>query len=200
MVYNSDMKVCVFGGTNPATNPKWYNVALEMGKFLVEGDFEKVWGGNAHGVLAQINAEFTEKGGATTLFLPEAYVDDLKSMNVSGDVVKSTSVCERAEQMLAVSDVVVVMPGGIGTIFEFWTALEVRRAEEHDFEIILLNYEGFYDYQLAHYGFIYANGFTKIGAGGAPYKIDPKNLFIVETTPEGVIKRLNEIRAKTKKI
>ena len=187
------MKVCVFGGTNPATNPKWYAVAEEMGKLLVLANLEKVWGGNSHGVLAQIHKEYIEKDAPNTLFLPDAYEDDLKTMTTD-KVIKTQTICQRAEAMLAEADVVVVMPGGIGTIFEFWTAVEVRRAEEYDFDIILLNYDHFYEHQLAHYDFINTNGFTKIGAGGAPYRIDPKDLFYVATTPNEVMDRLQDIQ------
>ncbi|MCL2846333.1 MAG: LOG family protein [Firmicutes bacterium] len=192
------MKVCVFGGTNPATNPKWFAVGEEMGKLLVAANYEKVWGGNSHGVLAQIHKEYVEKNAPNTLVMPTAYEKDLETMKTD-KVLKTESICERAEAMLAESDVVVVMPGGIGTIFEFWTAVEVRRAEEYDFDIILLNYDDFYQYQLAHYGFIYAQGFTKIGKGGAPYKIDPKDLFTIATTPQDVMTKLKEIEARRKK-
>ena len=189
------MKVCVFGGTNPATNPKYYSVAQEMGKLMAKEKFEKVWGGNAHGVLAEINKKYVGKDVKSTLMIPQTYESDLETMDVE-NVVKTKDILSRAEAMLAAADVVVVMPGGIGTIFEFWTAVEVRRAEEYKFDIILLNYDDFYQYQLAHYGFIYEHGFTKIGAGGAPYRIDPKDLFIICTTPQEVIARLKELRKR----
>jgi len=189
------LKVCVFGGTNPATNPKYYSVAQEMGKLMAKEKFEKVWGGNAHGVLAEINKKYVGKDVKSTLMIPQTYESDLETMDVE-NVVKTKDILSRAEAMLAAADVVVVMPGGIGTIFEFWTAVEVRRAEEYKFDIILLNYDDFYQYQLAHYGFIYEHGFTKIGAGGAPYRIDPKDLFIICTTPQEVIARLKELRKR----
>ncbi|MCL2569951.1 MAG: LOG family protein [Firmicutes bacterium] len=192
------MRVCIFGGTNPATNPKYYNAAEQVGKMLVAEGFEMVWGGNAHGVLAKIHKEYIEKNAKNTLFMPEAYKDDLKIMQTD-EVVKTQTICGRAEAMLAAADIILVMPGGIGTIFEFWTAVEVRRAEEFCFEIVLFNYENFYKHQLAHYDFINENGFTKIGQGGAPYKIDPKDLFKVATTPEQVIEKLKEIRKTWKK-
>ena len=187
------MKVAVFGGTNPKTNPKWYNVAQEMGNLLVKNKFEMVWGGNAHGVLAEIHKKFQEKGGKNTLLLPKAYEDDLKSMDVS-NVVMINSIADRTRAMLAKADAIVVMPGGIGTIYEFWSAVEYKRAEEFNYEIILLNYEDFFQYQLAHYGFIYDHGFMRIGFGGSPYKIDPKDLFRIATTPEAVIDILKKSR------
>ena len=189
------MKVCVFGGTNPATNPKYYDIACEMGKLFVEADIEKVWGGNAHGVLAQIHKHYVETGKPNTLVLPSAYEDDLKTMNTD-KVVKTDTIADRTRGLIAPADVIVVMPGGIGTIYEFWAAVEYRRAEEFSYEIIMLNYDGFFKHQLAHFDFINENGFTKIGKGGAPYKIDPKNLFKVASTPQEVIAEILKVRKK----
>jgi len=192
------MKICIIGGTNPATNPKFYQVAEDLGKLLVKEKFEKVWGGNAHGVLAQIAEKYNKSNVKSTLILPEVYKDDLEVMDVKS-VKMAQNITDRTIQMYEDAEVIITMPGGIGTIYEFWTALELKRAEEYDFDIILLNYEGFYQYQLAHYGMIYKYGFTKIGAGGAPYRLDPKELFKVATTPEDVITILKEIRAEKKK-
>jgi hypothetical protein len=49
---------------------------------------------------------------------------------------------------------------------------------------------------LAHFDFINQNGFTKIGKGGAPYKIAPEDLFRVASTPEEVVQILNKLRAE----
>jgi len=191
------MKVCVFGGTNPATNPKYIENAQKIGELLVKHDFEKVWGGNAHGVLAAINKHYQKQNKDHTLIIPEVYSDDLKTMNTK-KVVKAKSICTRMEAMLEAADggAIVVMPGGIGTIFEFWTAVECKRAEEFDIEIIVLNYDGFYQHQLAHFDFINKNGFTKIGVGGSPYRIEPTELFKVCGTPEEVVKELIALRKK----
>jgi len=192
------MKVCVFGGTNPATNPKYYDVACEMGKLLVECDLEKVWGGNAHGVLAQIHKHYVENNAPNTLVIPEVYQDDLQTMTTD-KVVTAETIAERTRGLIAPADAIIVMPGGIGTIYEFWAAVEYRRAEEFDYEIILLNYDNFFQHQLAHYDFINKNGFTKIGKGGAPYKICPTDLFMVASTPKEVIAELTKLRKRLKK-
>jgi len=193
------MKVCICGGTNPATNPKFFAVAQKMGELLVASDFEMVWGGNAFGVLSHIHKQYIEKQKKNTLLMPKAYEYDLDVME-SGKKDKVElidKVSERTYKMFTMADAVVFMPGGIGTIYEFWSAVEYRRAQEFDIEIILLNHQGFYKHQLAHFDFINKNGFTKTGAGGAPYKIAPEDLFQVVDTPEEVIEVL--MRAKTKR-
>ena len=193
------MKVCICGGTNPATNPKYYEVAQKMGELLVKSDFEMVWGGNAFGVLSHIHKQYLDKQKANTLVLPAAYKDDLKQMdgNMASTNVQSTEkVSQRTYEMFKLSDALVIMPGGIGTIYEFWSAVEYKRAEEFDIDIVLLDYKDFYKHQLAHYKFINDNGFTKVGAGGAPYKIKPEDLFMVAKTPEEVIEKLKEVQKR----
>jgi len=190
------MKVCICGGTNPATNPKYFAVAQKMGEQLVKNDFEMVWGGNAFGVLSHVHKMYLDRKAKHTLVLPEAYKDDLKQMQVEENktVHKTKEVSARTVTMFKMTNAVVCIPGGIGTIYEFWSAVEYKRAEEFNIDIILLNYDNFYKHQLAHFDFINKNGFTKIGAGGAPYKIAPEDLFHVCDTPEEVIKVLKKIQ------
>jgi uncharacterized protein (TIGR00730 family) len=191
------MKVCICGGTNPATNPKYYEVASEVGDLLVNNDFEMVWGGNAFGVLSHVHKKYIEKQRANTLVIPKAYEDDLKTMNTD-TVYKTEQVMERTQAMFSMTNVVIVMPGGIGTIYEFWTAVECKRAEEYELDIILLNYDNFYKHQLEHFDFINKHGFTKTGKGGAPYKIAPEELFRVVETPTELLAVLNDIRKNKK--
>lgn len=191
------MKVCVCGGTNPAVNPRWVEFAGRLGELLVKNNFEMVWGGNAFGVLSHVHKEFIAKNKANTLIMPHAYEGDLENMKTD-KIVRTELVVERTHQMLLMTHAVVICPGGIGTIYEFWSAVEGKRAGEYDIEIILLNYNGFFDKQLEFFNFINKEGFTKIGKGGAPYKIAPEDLFIVAKTPEEVIERLEIIRKKRK--
>jgi len=190
------MKVCICGGTNPATNPKYFAVAQQMGELLVENDFEMVWGGNAFGVLSHVHKMYLEKRAKNTLVLPKAYESDLAQMQHDDNttVQKTKQVSSRTVAMFSQANAVVFIPGGIGTIYEFWSAVEYKRAEEFDIDIILLNYDNFYKHQLAHFDFINKNGFTKIGAGGAPYKIAPQDLFHVVKTPSDAIKILKNIQ------
>ena len=189
------MKVCVCGGTNPATNPKWFEFAKRFGDLMCHGHFEMVWGGNAFGVLSNIHKKYIEHERANTLVMPKAYEDDLNSMETD-KIVRTDLVIERTHQMFLMTNAVVIVPGGIGTIYEFWSAVEGLRAGEYDFDIIMLNYKGFFDHQLKFFDFINREGFTKIGEGGAPYKIQPTDLFKVVETPEQVVAILEEIRKK----
>jgi uncharacterized protein (TIGR00730 family) len=193
------LKVCICGGTNPATNPKWTGFATKFGEMLCKNKFEMVWGGNAFGVLSNVHKEYIKSNTANTLIVPHAYENDLKTMTTD-KVIKTELVVERTHEMFLLADVVVFVPGGIGTIYEFWSAVEGKRAGQYNFEIIMLNYNNFFQKQLEFFEFINENGFTKTGAGGAPYAIKPEDLFTVFKTHEEVVEHLKKIVKTQKKI
>ena len=190
------MKVCICGGTNPGTNPKWLNFAEDFGQRLCDNNIDMVWGGNAHGVLSHIHAKYQQNQKKNTLVLPRTYEKDLESMEMekTDKVIKANRVSERTQKMYSLADVVVFLPGGVGTLYEFWSALEYKRACEFNIDIILFNHKNFFKHQLAHLDFIEENGFTKVGNGGAPYTMELADLFTVATTTEEVITKLVAIR------
>jgi uncharacterized protein (TIGR00730 family) len=187
------MKVCVCGGTNPATNKRFLHSVENIAKLFCENNIELVWGGNKHGVLAVIHNEYVQQKKPNTLILPKCYEDDLKEFELDPAVTTvkiSKTISERTDKMFEMADAIVFVPGGIGTIYEFWAAVEGKRAGEYSADLFLYNYEGFFDHQIAFFDFINQNGFTKIGAGGAPYKIEPTDLFSVAATPNELINKI----------
>ena len=192
------MKVCICGGTNPATNPKYLGFGDELGQLLCDNDIEMIWGGNAFGVLSQIHAKYQQNQKKNTLVLPRPYESDLEHMEMgkTDKVIITNRVNDRTQRMYKLSTTVIFLPGGVGTMYEFWSAIEYKRAGEFDIDIILFNPKGFYKHQLAHFDFINANGFTKIGKGGSPYTIEPTELFSIATTPAEVITQLLAIKKR----
>jgi uncharacterized protein (TIGR00730 family) len=185
------MKVCVCGGTNPKTNAKFLVSVEEIGKLFCDNDIELVWGGNLHGVLSVIYKEYVRRSKPNTLVVPKVYIDDLKNMKTDKVVVTDT-ISQRTDAMFAAADAIVFVPGGVGTIYEFWSAVETLRAREHKAKIFLFNYNGFYKTQIKFFEFINENGFTETGKG-SPYKIKPESLFTVVKTPKELLAKLQEL-------
>ena len=187
------MKVCVCGGTNPATNARFLTSTRRIGELMCDNDIELIWGGNQYGVLATIHQVYVERKKPNTLYLPKAYIDDLKGMTTD-KVVVLDSISERHKAMTYNSEAIVFVPGGVGTLYEFWASVEALRSGEIKNKLILFNFEGFFDKQLEFFDFINQNGFTKTGLGGSPYKINPDELFTVVTTPEELIQELLKLK------
>ena len=92
------MKVCVCGGTNPATNVKFTECVRRIGELFCDHDIELIWGGNKHGVLAVIHQVYIERKKPNTLYLPKTYIDDLNGMTTDKVVVLET-IGERQDAM-----------------------------------------------------------------------------------------------------
>ena len=94
------------------------------------------------------------------------------------------TVNERKNAFINLADVMIFIPGGIGTIDELLTAIEARRNHEHNVPIIVINGNGFFNQLLSMLERIYDEGFA-----------DSKNrqLYFVADTVEEAIEYLSEL-------
>jgi len=90
---------------------------------------------------------------------PEIYKDDFKNLDCDQELV-TKSVNERTDLMIDESDLMLFLPGGIGTIYEFMTAVERKRSKKFDKPIILYNCNGFFDDLISMLEHIYQEKFT----------------------------------------
>lgn len=91
---------------------------------------------------------------------PEAYKDDFKNLNCTDEVI-AKSVNERTEKAISLSDALIFLPGGIGTIYELYASIESKRCHEFDKPIIIYNSKGFYDKLLDFMEKLYQEKFLK---------------------------------------
>ena len=90
-------------------------------------------------------------------------------------------------QIIKKSDAIIVLPGGFGTVYEFFTTLQGKICEEHNLPIILYNSCGYYDELIKFIDKMYINNFTRS---------DIKELYSVANSIDDVIKILNNYDKK----
>jgi uncharacterized protein (TIGR00730 family) len=136
--------VCVFCGSTPGANSSFTAAAEELGRLLAEAGFGLVFGGGAAGLMGSVSDGVLRAGGAVTGVIPQALMDrelgrtDLPELHVV------TSMHERKALMYELSDAFVTLPGGLGTLDEFfetatWTKLGLHRKPS-----LILDTDGFY--------------------------------------------------------
>lgn len=91
---------------------------------------------------------------------PEAYVDDFKDLKCTTEIT-TKSVNDRTDGLINESDILLFLPGGFGSVYELFTAIESKRCHEHNRIILIYNSEGFYDQLLAFIEKIYSEKFAK---------------------------------------
>ena len=90
---------------------------------------------------------------------PEIYKSDFDNLECSEEIT-TKSVAERTEKAIESSDAVIFLPGGIGTIYEFFSALESKRSHEFDKPIVLYNSCGYFNQMISMLDKVYDENFT----------------------------------------
>ena len=90
---------------------------------------------------------------------PEAYKDDFKNLEC-GTEITTKSVSERTDNIIESSDALIFLPGGIGTIYELFTAIESKRCHEFNKPIVIYNCNGYFDKLLEFMDKVYNEKFS----------------------------------------
>lgn len=91
---------------------------------------------------------------------PDVYKNEVKGLSCLEIPVKTVS--ERTDKVIEQSDALIFLPGGIGTVYELFTAIESKRAREHNKPIIIYDCCGFYDNLFLQLDKMYDEKFTSI--------------------------------------
>ena len=112
---------------------------------MAERGIALVYGGGRVGVMGTIADAVIDAGGTVTGIIP----DFLMQKEVGHTGVTSLEVVatmhERKARMAELSDAFLVLPGGLGTLEEFFEVLTWRFLKLHDKPIALLNTDGYWD-------------------------------------------------------
>jgi uncharacterized protein (TIGR00730 family) len=117
-------KICVFCGSSPGADPRFMAWAQALGRVIAETDRVLVYGGAKVGLMGALADSALAAGGKVIGVVPRALVakgvahDSLTEMHVV------STMHERKGMMADLSDAFIAMPGGLGTLeefFEMWT-------------------------------------------------------------------------------
>ena len=136
------MNICVFLSAADL-DERYTRPAREFAELIGKGGHTLVWGGSDTGLMKVVADGVRETGGRlvgiSVVFLRAWARKDADEMVIAKDL------AERKALMLARSDAVVVMAGGLGTLDEATEILELSKHGLHDKPVVLLNTAGFYD-------------------------------------------------------
>jgi uncharacterized protein (TIGR00730 family) len=136
------MKICVFLSAADL-DERYTRPAREFAEAIGKGGHTLVWGGSNTGLMKVVADGVQETGGrlvgvSVELFRDVARVD-------ADEMVFAKDLAERKALLIAASDAVVVLVGGLGTLDEATEILELRKHKLHEKPVVLLNTAGFYD-------------------------------------------------------
>lgn len=155
------MNIFIGCASRDTVNPDYNNIAEKLGDYIVSGKHNLVFGGCEYGLMGKVYGKVKNTESKIFINIAEAYKNDLKNL-VYDEVVLTKTVNERKDSFVQMSDVLVFLPGGIGTVDEIMTAIETRRNHEHNIPIIIVNINGFFDFLLLTLENIYNEEFADV--------------------------------------
>ena len=136
------MNICVFLSAADL-DERYTKPAREFAELLGKGGHTLVWGGSNVGLMKLV-ADGVQETGGRLVGISVAFLRDLARARAD-EMVIADDLAERKALLLARSDAVVVMAGGLGTLDEVTEILELKKHGLHDKPVVLLNAAGFYD-------------------------------------------------------
>jgi hypothetical protein len=142
-------RVLVFCGSSPGGRPEYVDTAAALGSLLAARELELVYGGASVGLMGAVADATLAAGGKVTGVIPNRLVEAEVAHAGLTDLRIVETMHERKALMAELSDAVIAMPGGTGTLDELFELFTWSQLGLHRMPLGLLNVAGYWDPLLA---------------------------------------------------
>ena len=143
------MNISIFCSANNNIDPDFFALTKELGTWLAQRGHTVVFGGCNLGLMECIAEAAHKAGGKTIGVIPSIIEKNGKRSKYVDEAIHCENLSDRKELMLKNSDVVIALPGGIGTLDEVFTVAAAHTIGYHNKIVILYNIKGFWDSLIA---------------------------------------------------
>lgn len=138
-------RLCVFCGSSPGANPEYMLAAKGMGQALAARKITLVYGGGKVGLMGQVAKTCLEAGGEVIGVIPRKMVEMELAYREVSQLHVVNSMHERKALMADLSDGFIGLPGGLGTLEEFFEVATWAQLGLHPKPCGFLNTCGYYN-------------------------------------------------------
>lgn len=177
------MTVCVFASSSSRINNEYAVAASHLGSLLARAAIDVVFGGGGIGLMGRLADSVIENGGKITGVIPSFMKDEGWDHSNVKEMILTSDMGERKKKMFEMSDAVIALPGGIGTLEELTEAITLKQLSLYDGPIIILNTLGYYNSLLEFLENMINNQFLRL---------EHKGIWEIVNTPEEVMTALNK--------
>ena len=137
--------ICVYCGSRPGVQTGHAQIARAVGHWIGEHGGQLVYGGGRSGLMGQVADAALAAGARVVGVIPQSLVDREHAHRGCTELHVVQTMHERKRLMAERADAFLALPGGIGTMEEFFEIWTWRQLGYHDKPVGLLNQDGYYD-------------------------------------------------------
>ena len=182
-------RICVFCGSNAGARSEYAEAARTLATVLAERKLGIVYGGGNVGLMGVLADAALARGGEVIGVIPQKLVDKEVAHRGVTELLVVETMHERKALMNDLSDAFLALPGGFGTLDEFFEVLTWSQLGFHGKPCALLNVAGYYDGLLTMLDHAVTERFLRPAH---------RELVIADTDPLRLLQRLNAFAAAPK--
>ena len=145
MSENIIKNICVFCSSSDYLEKIYYKDAKEMGKLIGEHGYNIVYGGSTLGMMWVCASEVKNNGGEIYGVMPKKLIEMGCRTDNCDKFYATNGMRDRKQKMDEISDAVIVLAGGLGTLEEFLEMFVQKQLGYNKKAIVILNTNGFYN-------------------------------------------------------
>ena len=193
---NQRFSVCVYCGSRPGALEVYQEHARRVGQWIGHNGGELVYGGGLNGLMGILADAAAQAGASVIGVIPKSMVEREWARNSCDELHIVNTMHERKQMMMERADVLLALPGGIGTFEEFFEAWAWRQLHFHDMPIGLLNTAGYYNPLLGMFdtavnqGFLGQNHLDLIKVDNQPESLLTQLVGSIKPNPANALQNL----------
>ena len=146
---NKIASVCVYSASSTKIDPVYFDTAYELGTLLGQQHIRLINGAGNMGLMSAVSDAALAAGGEVTGVIPRFMVEQGWHHTGLTRLVEVESMHERKKMMADLSDAVIALPGGCGTLEELLEIITWKQLGLYLNPVVILNVKGYFDPLLA---------------------------------------------------
>jgi len=142
---NNISSVCIYCASSTKIDQCYFDATQQLGNLLGSKGIRIINGAGSIGLMKTVSDAALAEGGEVTGVIPHFMVEENWQHNGLSELIKVDSMHERKKIMIDLSDAIIALPGGCGTMEELLEAITWKQLGLYLKPIIILNINGFYN-------------------------------------------------------
>jgi uncharacterized protein (TIGR00730 family) len=163
--------ICVFCASSSTIDPRYLRLAAEVGERIGSGGHQLVSGGGRVSMMGAVAAAARANGAHTIGVIPHQLVRAEVADTDADELIVVDNMRERKAIMDARSDAFIVLPGGIGTLEEFFEVWTAHSLDMHPKPVVVIDPDGFYEPLWAFITSMIETGFVRQAAWDGLHRV-----------------------------
>ena len=177
------LSICVFCGSRSGKKPAYEDAATELGQGLAERKWRLVYGAGDVGIMGRVALTVQQNEAEALGIIPTHLMQREVAKTDLNNLIVTENMHERKKVMFTNSDAIILLPGGAGSLDEFFEVLTWAQIGLHTKPIVLVNTAQYWTPLIALVDHVISQGFAETTL---------RSLFDVADTSEEALRIIHQ--------